>query len=234
MNSASKQSGSPGAARSSAAAGGGTKSTAGQSGRKKAEPKQTISPLERWRMVTEAAYYHAQKRGLLGGNPMEDWLAAEKEIDAKYTVDYGKIMAAKDPTEMLDHFTKAFSRIHLPGVGLEAVMDAQRKNIEALSDANQLAFEGARDLTKRQMQIFRETVDEAAAAVKEMKAVSSPKDLPAKQAKLMKDAVHRALANMRELADIATESRNEAINVVKGRTKESIEEIKQLVQKARA
>jgi Protein of unknown function (DUF2934) len=31
-------------------------------------------------MIAEAAYYRAQERGFIGGDPLADWLAAETEI----------------------------------------------------------------------------------------------------------------------------------------------------------
>lgn len=31
-------------------------------------------------MIAEAAYYHAERRGFQGGDPVADWLAAEREI----------------------------------------------------------------------------------------------------------------------------------------------------------
>lgn len=37
---------------------------------------------ERRRMVAEAAYYRAQRRGFAAGGEVEDWLAAEREINA--------------------------------------------------------------------------------------------------------------------------------------------------------
>ena len=43
----------------------------------------TVTPEERWQMIAVAAYYHAEKRGFVGGNPAEDWAAAEAEIDAQ-------------------------------------------------------------------------------------------------------------------------------------------------------
>lgn len=49
---------------------------------KEAVPSQAVTPEERWRMVAEAAYLRAEKRGFSGGNPTDDWLAAEVEIDA--------------------------------------------------------------------------------------------------------------------------------------------------------
>ena len=43
----------------------------------------TVSPEERYRMIAEAAYFKAQKRGFVGGDPAQDWLEAEAEIDRK-------------------------------------------------------------------------------------------------------------------------------------------------------
>jgi hypothetical protein len=43
----------------------------------------SVSPEERRRMICEAAYYLAQRRGFYGGMELEDWLQAEVEIDAR-------------------------------------------------------------------------------------------------------------------------------------------------------
>ncbi len=37
---------------------------------------------ERDRMIAEAAYFRAERRGFAPGNEMEDWLQAESEIDS--------------------------------------------------------------------------------------------------------------------------------------------------------
>lgn len=42
-----------------------------------------ISPEERHRLIAETAYYRASQRGFSGGAEVEDWLAAEAEIDNK-------------------------------------------------------------------------------------------------------------------------------------------------------
>ena len=34
-------------------------------------------------MIAEAAYYRAEARGFREGDPVQDWLAAEAEIDAR-------------------------------------------------------------------------------------------------------------------------------------------------------
>ena len=40
-----------------------------------------VTTEERHRMITEAAYYLAERRGFTGGSAEDDWLQAEREID---------------------------------------------------------------------------------------------------------------------------------------------------------
>ena len=40
-----------------------------------------ITPEQRYRMICDAAYFRAERRGFIGGNSAEDWTAAEVEID---------------------------------------------------------------------------------------------------------------------------------------------------------
>ena len=68
-----------------------TRKTARKSPARKAAPKKTapatillpVSHEERWRMIAEAAYYLAQRRGFVGGDATADWLAAEAEVDGR-------------------------------------------------------------------------------------------------------------------------------------------------------
>jgi len=42
-----------------------------------------VSSTQRRQMIEEAAYFRAERRGFAGGNPKEDWLEAEAEVDAR-------------------------------------------------------------------------------------------------------------------------------------------------------
>ena len=46
-----------------------------------AEARPRISGEERRRMIARAAYGHAERSGF-AGDPVEDWLVAEREVDA--------------------------------------------------------------------------------------------------------------------------------------------------------
>lgn len=43
--------------------------------------KSTITPEQRYCMVAEAAYYHAERNGFMG-DPVQNWITAEAEIAA--------------------------------------------------------------------------------------------------------------------------------------------------------
>jgi hypothetical protein len=53
--------------------------------RPRESPRQiaAASREDRQSIIAEAAYYRAERRGFQGGKTIEDWLAAEKEIDEK-------------------------------------------------------------------------------------------------------------------------------------------------------
>ena len=56
--------------------------------------KADVTPEERYRMIAEAAYFRAEKRGFTGGDVVNDWIQAEAEIDHLLQPS-GKAMAAK-------------------------------------------------------------------------------------------------------------------------------------------
>ena len=44
---------------------------------------RALGEEERRRMIAEAAYYRAMRRGFAAGGEMDDWLAAEREINQR-------------------------------------------------------------------------------------------------------------------------------------------------------
>jgi hypothetical protein len=46
-----------------------------------AGPRVALTPEQRHAMIAEAAYYRAERRGFAPGAELQDWLAAEAEID---------------------------------------------------------------------------------------------------------------------------------------------------------
>ncbi|HEV7607302.1 MAG TPA: DUF2934 domain-containing protein [Steroidobacteraceae bacterium] len=42
-----------------------------------------VGPEQRAELIAEAAFFRAERRGFAPGHEIEDWLAAESEVDAK-------------------------------------------------------------------------------------------------------------------------------------------------------
>jgi hypothetical protein len=42
-----------------------------------------VDPGQRTALISKAAYFRAQRRGFAPGHEMEDWLAAEAEVDSQ-------------------------------------------------------------------------------------------------------------------------------------------------------
>jgi phasin family protein len=127
--------------------------------------------------------------------------------------------------------TKIMSEFKVPGVDFDAVMSSQRKNMEALTSANQLVVEGANAVARRQAEIMRQTMEEFVRGTREMMSSGSLEDRTARQAELAKASFERALSNMRELADMIAKSNNEAVDVINRRIGESLDEIRDMMQK---
>ncbi len=43
----------------------------------------TAAPVDRYASIAQAAYFRSQHRGFKPGHEMEDWLAAEEEVDQR-------------------------------------------------------------------------------------------------------------------------------------------------------
>lgn len=137
--------------------------------------------------------------------------------------------ARKSEIPVLD-LRKLVERFRVPGVDLTALTEAQRKNVEALRQANEKAYTGAIALARRQAEIFEETMGRWQAAAKELSG-KSPSERVTLQAQMARKAMESALANMRELAEMAVKSQREAYAVIGKRMQASFGEFQDYLKK---
>jgi phasin family protein len=145
--------------------------------------------------------------------------------------DVTKLLKEFDPNKMVAEFSNALKQYKLTGVDLDSLVASQKKNLEALTSANRVAYEGLQAVAKRQAEILQETMNEASKAVDQLSKTGSPPEIAAKQAELTKSAFERALANMRELAEMVSKANQEATNTVNSRISASLDEIKEFALK---
>ncbi|MFO1423748.1 MAG: phasin family protein [Candidatus Competibacteraceae bacterium] len=125
--------------------------------------------------------------------------------------------------------TKLLGDVKIPGFDMDAIMAAQRKNIEALTAANRAAVEGMQAVAQRQAEILSQAMGEVSSIAQQLSTVGNPQEMTTKQTELARKAFEQALANMRELAEMVSKSNTEAFAIINKRVTESLQELKSLV-----
>ena len=124
-------------------------------------------------------------------------------------------------------YTKMFAEFKAPGVNVNHLFSIQRRNIEALTSANQLIAEGVQAASRRQAELARSNVETVLKTAKEMMVNGSPEINTSKQAELAKQMFESALSNLREVSELMTRSSFEAFDLLNKRAAQSVEELQQ-------
>jgi phasin family protein len=137
-------------------------------------------------------------------------------------------MSKKSVGEMPFSFdiSKYMTDFKFPNMDVEAYISAQRKNIEALTQANRTTYDGLQAVAKRQIEIVRQSLDQASAAARDVAEPGTPQDKAAKQAELAKVAFERALSNLRELGELVSKANTEAFDLLQSRFTQSLDEVR--------
>ena len=127
-------------------------------------------------------------------------------------------------------FEKMVGDFRVPGVDFEAVMQSQRRNMEAFTALNQQAAAGVQAVATRQAEILHTLMSEAAAAAQKLAGVA-PEARASKQTELTRKAFEHAVSNVRELTEMVAKSQNEALDTINKRVSEGLGEVQALIEK---
>lgn len=122
--------------------------------------------------------------------------------------------------------TKMFADFRFHPFDVEAVWAAQRRNIEALSQANQAAMAGVQALARHQIELTRETFEGFSALWRDMAQPGSSEDRVAKNTEYVKQVLENGVKHGGEIATIAAKAGSDAAEILHKRTTESLDEIR--------
>jgi phasin family protein len=114
---------------------------------------------------------------------------------------------------------------------MRSIMEAQRKNMQALTEANQCVMNGWQAMAKRQAEMVSQFVQDNSGLAAETIAPTAPQDAIAKQAELLKSACAKTMENAREIAEIARKCSADTADVLNRRLTASMDEIKKSASK---
>lgn len=136
-------------------------------------------------------------------------------------------MAQNNPPNPFADLAKMFEQFKVPGVDMTAIVDARRKDVEALTQVNQAVYESMQAMARKQSDMLAQAMLCAQDAARQ--AASGAADT-AKQSELARNAYEKAVADLKELAEIARKSQAEALAVVSKRANQQVEEFRKLMQ----
>jgi phasin family protein len=179
----------------------------------------------------------ASARGASAAKPAVT-LAAMAPDTSQTTMEKPVTQTFKFPFADVD-FTKVFGEFKMPTAAdfkfpqfnVEALAEAQRKNIAVMTSANTAAFEAFKALAERQADMVKAMTEEFSKAASEIMSAASFEEKAAKQADVAKKTYETAIANLRELSEMIAKSNAQTLDVVNARVTEVIEEVKALVAK---
>ncbi len=128
-----------------------------------------------------------------------------------------------NPTNPFGDVTKMMEQFKMPGIDMTAIVQAQRKGIESLVEANKAAFESMQALAKRQTEMMTEAMQDMQNAAKN--GVGGMTD-PTKQAELVRKGFEKTLAGMKELAEMARQAQSEAVARITQSASDGVQNIK--------
>ena len=121
---------------------------------------------------------------------------------------------------------KLVEKFKLPGIDVNAIVESQRKDLEALAEANRQAYEGIKALAQRRNEILQEALVQWQDAMKD----ATGKDVLSKRTEMAKKGVQQAIANFRELAEMEAQSRGKAWKVLQDRFQENLANLQNLLK----
>lgn len=138
-----------------------------------------------------------------------------------------KQLAAFDMSSALANLNKMMEQFKVPGIDTKEILEARRKDVDALIQANQAIYSGMQAMANKQGELLKKSMEDIQSA---MKTAAAGMGDPGKQSEIARKAYETVLAHMRDLAEIARQSQAEAMARITQRANESAEEIKKALQ----
>ena len=103
---------------------------------------------------------------------------------------------------LVDIFRQFVRQFGLPEIEVDEIIEAQRKNIDAIGRSAQVASEGAAAVAAKQREIIEAALREITADLREFKPLGDPRNAVTNQTELAKKVFDAAIGNTRDVAHL--------------------------------
>ena len=131
-------------------------------------------------------------------------------------------------TQPFGDVTAMMAQFKMPGIDMAAIVEARRKDIQALVEANAATFESMQAIASKQTEMLSQAMQGMQDAAKSSVGASGAADV-GKQGEVIRKGFEKTLANMKELAEMAQHAQSEAMARITQRATHQMQEIKAMV-----
>lgn len=128
-------------------------------------------------------------------------------------------------------FSKFFEGYNAAPIDMKAFLETQRKNLQAISEAQQTALEGVQALAQRQTELLSQFVEDNSSIAKEALSEGTPEEKIAKNADIFQTTFERNVDNLQELSALINKSNQQATGILNKRVTDSVDELKSAIKK---
>jgi phasin family protein len=125
-------------------------------------------------------------------------------------------------------YSKPASYFSWASLNVATLLEIYQRNMAALANANQVAFDGLTTLMQRQATLFNATIEDCSRGMNDVLAAASMEAKASRQADTARHSYESAAARFRELYEIAAKAHADAADILSARLTEALGELKVL------
>ena len=126
--------------------------------------------------------------------------------------------------------SKVMTEFKAPNVNMQALMDMQRKNMEALATINQATIANLQSFVQRQAEMMRQGFEETTHLMTTIMAAQTPQEKVICQAEASKKMAEECMTNIRDLTDSFSKCSSQAMETISNRMTDSVKELQGLMK----
>lgn len=129
-------------------------------------------------------------------------------------------------------FFKSFTKFQAAPFDVQKLLEIQRKNLQALTEAQQLTVEGVQSIMGRQMEIVSQFMEEQSFLTNQLMREGNPEDKLSRNAELIKNSYEKAMANAKEISELVKKTNTKTTGILNKRASANFKEIRETVDKS--
>ena len=123
-----------------------------------------------------------------------------------------------------NYFKNFQNNFQTPSFDVSSAIAQHRKNLEALTAANQAFTQGAQKIATKSAEFLRDHVEQSLNASRDLLTNQTPDTNNAKRSQYSRDAVTNSVNQLREIFELATKTQFEAFDILNRRMTQSLQE----------